>query len=657
MATPARPKSDPGAQKEEVARVLEALTKLQDSLKHWQTWEAEYAVFKEEIESLPEGATGWQIQEIRKQGGYEVFTDLELEEVMGLKDFSPHIRDKMIRMVTHRLEYTEKNVATLQKQVDATEKQYNALLTESNPEDNPEEGLLLTEITEELDDDDNVISSTVSHPDDAQRIADALRKAGKTNSLQDEQNESEATKEPEDQITISKKLDDDDSTPRPVSALRGALSQKDDSQPPKPKRKKSVAFAPKAEVSIVERHTGHIKPSKSKPIKAVKFAPKPDVKVIERHEQRGGRVWASNNSGKNIAAGVDDFMFKKGSHVLELGDEEEVLQKIPVMPEDQDPEEAASRSDMLEYGLNEVGAVVAEMQLEEVEDSDDWAYEDENEDSDVESDDEYGMSRRSQIPDEYHKQMVELETKFNARMMENVGPAVMENVDPNLMENVDPNVPPEVKLAPDTRRLVVHGGPVEQNKWSQRPELAADKEDVESAIDRGVSLSPGPSLTSDTSITSAQPKVVSQPTVVSNILERPSSYTNVPTAPSASTRRTPLAFKKARGKPVDDYDADLDTDSTTASGPRDTIVAASVLERASKPAAEPSDFDAAIVDRQLGLNYNMARNRMIQKEGGFSNAAAEEDEEEKGVLMEERGDGKVRRVSRFKAARLKEGGA
>ena len=60
---------------------------------------------------------------------------------------------------------------------------------------------------------------------------------------------------------------------------------------------------------------------------------------------------------------------------------------------------------------------------------------------------------------------------------------------------------------------------------------------------------------------------------------------------------------------------------------------------------EPDEFDPALMHQGIAVEYHRMRNRMIQRNGGFTNP--ENDEAEESLL-----DGGPRRVSRFKAARL-----
>lgn len=97
---------------------------------------------------------------------------------------------------------------------------------------------------------------------------------------------------------------------------------------------------------------------------------------------------------------------------VEIGSEDE---DSIVMEIDESPEDAALRREMLQYGLQEVGAVVAELELDE--DDSEFSITD-----DEEEEDEYGRTTQGVLDEDYHRQMRELEEKLNARSIQNIGP-------------------------------------------------------------------------------------------------------------------------------------------------------------------------------------------------------------------------------------------
>ena len=102
-----------------------------------------------------------------------------------------------------------------------------------------------------------------------------------------------------------------------------------------------------------------------------------------------------------------------------------------IIPSDETPEQAALRQEMIDYQTAGMGAVVAEIDLDEddsdmimcEDDSDAWTDEEEFNDSDAEEDeDQYGRTKRHLINDEYRQEMLALEEKLNANLIKNIGP-------------------------------------------------------------------------------------------------------------------------------------------------------------------------------------------------------------------------------------------
>ena len=119
--------------------------------------------------------------------------------------------------------------------------------------------------------------------------------------------------------------------------------------------------------------------------------------------------------------GIDD---KDDADYVDLSD--------ALIPKGESAEDAAIRREMLKYNMSEVGAVVAELSLEEGDgDSDDWVDELEDidgiergidNDDDSSEEDELGRSTRRVIDDAYLREMEALQRRINARDIRNVGP-------------------------------------------------------------------------------------------------------------------------------------------------------------------------------------------------------------------------------------------
>ncbi|EOD47169.1 putative udp-galactose transporter like protein [Neofusicoccum parvum UCRNP2] len=524
-------------------RLEEQIDKLRKSLQHWQTWDAEYEGLKEEIQGFkktPDGPdpTAKEMIQLGHEFGGELVNDKEIKELLG-KDMQRSAK-QVIDLISRRQDYVQKNVETVQKQVDAAEDKLSKVLIVSNPSLENDEGAPLMDIREELDENGNVVSSSVSTPgQQTAQIMETLEKAG---------------------IEL-----------------------------PDEETKKDEETAGAAESST------------------------PDTSTTEL------------------------------------------------------------RREMLEYSLNEVGSVVAELDLYEGDSDDDDVYEYEEEDSDieeVEEEDEWGRSRPV-ITEEYLQKMRELEEELDARMIENIGPSP-EDADLNnvlqqaqgvhkLVVRTDEEIPPA--LLPKQTDKPKSTEPKQNNDTIQpistSPEPAPKGEKgVRFADSLDVSPAPQPSTTTPPTTTTPEGRPIADA-----IIERSTtSSTTAPTPSEPAPPRKASRFKAARAAqpptPVaSSFPADLPT-RATPTGPPNATLASSVVERdasttTAATAPDPDGLDPATLSQEALASYHALRNKFIQRqEGGFVRPSDEE-EEAGGPMVEEREDGSVRKVSRFRAARVK----
>ena len=158
---------------------LEAnITKLKKSLHHWQTLELDYEGLREEFHLLPEDTPSEKCLQVAREFGAELVDEKDLQSL--LKDAkSLRTPQQLAHLLSKRVDYVAKNVETIRKQVVDAEKKRNVLLLAEDPEHQDEAGLPLSEITEELDNSGNVISSKVDRPGgEAGNLLDALEKVG-----------------------------------------------------------------------------------------------------------------------------------------------------------------------------------------------------------------------------------------------------------------------------------------------------------------------------------------------------------------------------------------------------------------------------------------------------------------------------------------------
>ena len=573
----------------------ESVSKLRKALDHWATWEMEYQILKEELQAVDSPSPA-QMVEIGRDIQGKLVNEKEVDELLGKDMPTKRTANQVIDMISRRLDYVGQNRQSVEKQLEKAQQQLEGfdMLTDQGLEN--EEGLPMMDIEERLDDDDNIISSNVLQPGKvAPELVEALRKAG--------------VHKEEQKSSRDENLEIDPTAPVPTSASAAVTTPK---------------VAPATAVKSPVTSASSIEPSSKKdasnpspvPKKSVSFAADVQVETFEKP--------------KTLQDDVHNWNLKPGTKVYELDEEGEEIISSAVVPSDT-PEEAALRREMLQYGLNEVNDVVAELELEDDEDMDD-DYDYEEYDSEVsEEEDEYGRSTGRVLSDDYVKEMQELEKKLNARMMENLGP------NSGLLGK-----------ASDARTLRVR----EDNDFDQSmtTEISTPKADAPS---KGVRFSDDLDI-ADPAHPATEPSVPIKlpPTISDTIVERAHSTPQPPSVPIKPARVS--RFKNARA-PVNGPPAMLPSPAVpepppVPTGPSGRVLANSIAEHSPHPSEPqaPDEFDPVIHDRQITAEYHKLRNKMISQQGGFK--PSEEDEND--PIVEER-NGKTKKVSRFKAAKLK----
>ncbi|PBP27654.1 hypothetical protein BUE80_DR001467 [Diplocarpon rosae] len=173
----------------------ENIEKLRQSMLHWQIWEAEYEGLKEEILATKSSPTREGLLALGREYEGQLVTQKELEDILGAKE--ARTAAQVINLLDRRIDYVEQNVITIEKQIRTAEDKLAAASVISTPDVRNEEGLPLTEIMEELDDEGNVISSRLSTPGSLKpQLLEALEKAGINNLLPDTSNSDRPVPEP-----------------------------------------------------------------------------------------------------------------------------------------------------------------------------------------------------------------------------------------------------------------------------------------------------------------------------------------------------------------------------------------------------------------------------------------------------------------------------
>jgi unconventional prefoldin RPB5 interactor 1 len=378
MAAPIRD-SFPNIEKQRL-ELEENIARLQKALEHWQQWDAEYESLKEQIEELPTPVAQKDLRRLKRDYVSDVIEKKELSEIFGRIDLKP--AEQILNVLNRRIDYVTTNIATLEKQLEIAEKKYAAATLVPQPEAINEDGLPITEIIEELDDDDNVTSYRLQTPGDAEpRVLEVLEKAaGKGRADGDHPSK------------IRKPLGKE-----PSSAL-------DLQRPPQ------ETTAPETRTAV------HPQPAK----KGVSFA----------EDTKAGHEPQTQLQKSRDAQRVQKIM-------QAAKNQEKIMTGAPIIPTDELAREAALRREMLNYGMSEVGAVVAELTLDESEsdedlefdedfkeeysdvsgsedvDDDDNGKDDDHQDGEDDYDDDgLGRSRTSPFTPEYFKRMMALERRL-----------------------------------------------------------------------------------------------------------------------------------------------------------------------------------------------------------------------------------------------------
>jgi unconventional prefoldin RPB5 interactor 1 len=571
------------------AQLEDNINGLKKALTHWRTWDLEYEALKEEVEAVPAGdADASQATELRRiQDAFEgeLLDKDEVSEIFGQQKLKTP--SQINNILERRIDYVTKNIETLSKQLEGLENKYAAATVISQPDATDEDGQPITEIVEELDEDDNVLSYRLMQPGDSMsHVRDALEKAGVKN-MESQGSTSQVSSELQ--------------TGQPSKAGEAASSESQISKKPassQPTPKKGVSFHE-------DTKPGHESP------------PSPQM---SRTAKRVARIMEDAKAQENWTSDA------------------------PVIPDDEDPEDAALRQEMLKYSMGEVGAVVAELQLEEMEsdeEMEDFGYSDEE---DVEEEDQYGRSKGSVLTDDYRTRMLELEKKLGISSRFTQGPVEVD-------EDSDSDSNDE-----GVGRIVVKHEP------SSAKPIPVSPAPPKSALKSAVSEKKGVRFSENLDIAPAEQPATShkaspdQPVVdpLSDVVERVGAAKPA----AAASARKPSRFKRSRddlppnnGIPKGPFDVPTrlldEPRDETPTGPEGQTIADTLVERdtPSKP-VHFDDIDDSMIQAEVADEHQRLRRKFIQREGGFLK------EEESAIQPLDETEGGGERVSRFKAARL-----
>jgi unconventional prefoldin RPB5 interactor 1 len=311
--------------------------------------------------------------------------------------------------------------------------------------------------------------------------------------------------------------------------------------------------------------------------------------------------------------------------VLQISDDDRVIGSMPVIPADESTEDAALRGEMLAYSLSEVGAIVAEIDLEEGEDEDYTSNDSENvDDSEISEEDEeeneYGMSSQPIMTKEMENRMAELQRKL--RPLESPMSSHVTADPSRLQTESTTNDRERQELTSHTDiTTALHSeyrkGAKEGVKFADNLDIAPASDDVSSRQSKGKATEPKKASLSTTDFTDTSTNKISP------------IPTRVPEHERNNQSHSEAVPNRPRNQILSDQIIERN-DSTSVKAPRD------------------DGLDPGLHQREVAMEYYKKRNAEIKKQGGFMPSQ----EEEENPLYEHR-DGQIKKVSRFKAAKLK----
>ena len=506
---------------------------------------------------------------------------------------------QVLGLISRRVDYVRENVSAATKRLDKAEESLTTFetLTSLSKDKTP-----VAEIVEELDEDDNVISSSLSTPGQAgSNVLDTLRRAGIPISTPKSEEKPATGLQSVEPSLSSRQADDRGSTHNASKAtLMPSISSREVAQSTKSNERVSRGSPPIDDQSTIKS---------------------------------GGTLSPTSDSGR-----------PKGTAQI-----------------DESPEDAQLRREMLEYSMNEVGAVVAEMNLAQGNESDMSDIEDggefgEETDGDDCSDEEDGFGRATGklIDEGYRNSMLELERKLNAKALINSGPRADENgtkAEPvskqddrpaekskktakgvRFADTLDIQEAPrsESKAADNSKperpiaSSVVERGPTQQTSHIQpdtsqkRPK--PNEVDGQPASNKAI---PAPQKNSTSKVANGPLAGVSSPTS----LALPAQFSGTPLGAAQKPQQTEQPKEKPEHLAQTTHGDALERQT----------------QRAGQEVVEPDQLDPLLIRQEVATDYNRMRNRMIQRNGGFT-SSMDEDE----IPVNEQG----RKMSRFKAARI-----
>ena len=369
------------------------IARLRKSLRYWQTWEAEYDALREEIKSLPDDAGDEDFQNVAQDFGSEVIGLEEIEELAGVRQSLGRSPGQVASMISRRIDYTQQNCRSINRQLQHVEAELEGS-DQLADYDHRVADIPSTEIIEVLDEDDKVLSGRLARPGEhADELLNTLNKVG---AYPSSKSEGEVKPEAKDSQQDTGRLGGDSS------------SLHDQVEMGYPVKKKAVSFS---------EDTKEPKPE----------ALEPRWSISAENQSEHAQATPSEISSKNL--------MEEDAKVWQLDENDQPVDfHSPYIPTNESPEDAALRREMLKYNMSEVGSVVAELELDDDTDESYFSGDDDeidlgvlSSDEDEDHEDHFGRSTKSMINDDYLEEMLRLEKKLNAQIIENSGPEEQSN--------------------------------------------------------------------------------------------------------------------------------------------------------------------------------------------------------------------------------------
>ncbi|KAL2870217.1 prefoldin-like protein [Aspergillus lucknowensis] len=398
----------------------------------------------------------------------------------------------------------------------------------------------------------------------------------------------------------------------------------------------------------------------------------PTTNGAKQHKQEDSSAAAVKPNSPESTEGATALGDGHDKVSLESG----AAKEVPIADVDESAEDAKLRREMLRYGLDEVGAVVAELELDEdgseisMDDGyDSHAYDEEEE----EEEDQFGRNTRSVLDEDYHQQMRELEARLNARGMWNVGKNTG-SLPKNVKEDIEHAHKVKIDRAPDTEsepkpkaKKVAFANdldiaPTPKSPAPETRKVVARATDIPVLSDSIVERT---ELVEETRPTSDAPKKVSRfrsarSTAGSNFDENPttscsnssqpakSPYSRKTTLPSPTSSLPLFPATRSEPKPFSQPISNITEKSPRVSKFERKILADTLVERdiseGTAKAPEPDELDEELHRKEIATEFYRMRNKMAKQ----NNSSQEEEQEVIPVETEE----PPRRISKFRAARM-----